>query len=192
MHPDDMVWTKNQFIEVAKAPGKRISGTFRLHHADGDWRWIEAIATNMLEEPSINAIVINYHDVTERKLHELELEAESMLAQALSEPLEFQPLLERLLEAARHAIPAADKGSILLTEPDGKLRIRALSGYADPRLQGFVFASNTGYAAQVAREQKPKIFTQVREPNSVRYDGEIEDAKDVHSAIAAPLMMQDR
>ncbi|HCK65267.1 MAG TPA: hypothetical protein DHW49_03300 [Anaerolineae bacterium] len=192
MHPDDMEWTKNQFTEVAKQAGNRQSGIFRLHHADGTWHWVEAIATNMLGEPSINAIVINYHDVTERKLHELELEAESMLAQALSETLELQPLLERLLEAARHAIPLADKGSILLVEPNGKLRIRALSGYSDSRLQGFVFASDTGYAAQAAHEQKPLIFTQVRENEKLRYEGEIEDAKNIHSAIAAPLMIQDR
>jgi PAS domain S-box-containing protein len=192
MHPDDMEWTKNQFAEVAKQTGNRQSGIFRLRHADGTWHWVEAIATNMLDEPSINAIVINYHDMTERKLHELELEAESMLAQALSETLELQPLLERLLEAARHAIPAADKGSILLVEPNGKLRIRALSGYTDSRLQGFAFASDTGYAAQAAREQKPLIFKQVREHESLRYEGEIEDAKNIHSAIATPLMIQDR
>ncbi|MBL8050177.1 MAG: GAF domain-containing protein [Anaerolineales bacterium] len=192
MHPDDIAWTRAQFELVAKEPGSRQSGIFRLRHANGTWRWIEAIATNMLADSSVNAIVINYHDVTERKEHELELEAESMLAQALGETLELQPLLERLLEAARHAIPSADKGSILLSESDGKLRIRALSGYNDSRLQGFVFASDAGYAAQAAREQKPLIFSQIRTHDELRYDGEIEDAKDIHSAIAVPLMIRDR
>ncbi|MBX3037285.1 MAG: GAF domain-containing protein [Anaerolineales bacterium] len=192
MHPDDVAWTQSQFAEVAKQAGNRQSGIFRLRHTDGTWRWIEAIATNMLDDSSVNAIVINYHDVTERKLHELELEAESMLAQALSETLELQPLLERLLEAARHAIPSADKGSILLVEPSGKLRIRALSGYTDLRLQGFEFASDSGYAAQTAREQRPLIFTKIRGQDELRYDGEIEDAKDIHSAITAPLMIRDR
>ena len=67
MHPDDMEWTQKQYLELIQEPGRREKGEFRLRRADGTWRWMEAIATNMLSEPSVNAIVINYRDVTERK-----------------------------------------------------------------------------------------------------------------------------
>ncbi|MBI4674174.1 MAG: PAS domain S-box protein [Chloroflexi bacterium] len=131
-------------------------------------------------------------DITERKLHERELEAEAMVAQALGETLERQPLLERLLAAAHHAVPVAEKGSILLIESDGRLRIRALHSYEDPRLQNFAFASDKGYSARAARERKPLLIADARADAAIRYDGEIEEARAIQSAIAAPLMIEDR
>ena len=67
MHPDDLEWTRGLYVKLIQEPGSRQRGAFRLRHSDGTWRWVEAIATNMLDDPSVNAIVINYRDVTERK-----------------------------------------------------------------------------------------------------------------------------
>jgi PAS domain S-box-containing protein len=67
MHPDDLEQNQNLYAELIQKPASRQSGTFRLRHSDGTWRWVEAIASNMLNEPSVQAIVINYRDITERK-----------------------------------------------------------------------------------------------------------------------------
>ncbi|MGC8857343.1 MAG: GAF domain-containing protein, partial [Anaerolineae bacterium] len=131
-------------------------------------------------------------DITERKHHERQLEAQAMLAQALGETLELQPLLERLLEAARHAIPAAEKGSILLVEGDGRLRVRALNGYTDPRLKNFAFASDLGHSARAVRERCPLLIADARADPEIRYEGEIEEARQIRGAIAAPLLIQER
>ncbi|MDP1713827.1 MAG: PAS domain S-box protein [Anaerolineales bacterium] len=73
MHPDDQAWTRNMYAQVVQTAGSIQEGVFRLLHADGSWRWIEATATNLLDEPSVQAIVINYRDITERKRAEEEL-----------------------------------------------------------------------------------------------------------------------
>lgn len=67
MHPDDLDWTSNAFGTLLREPGSRQQGSFRLKHSDGSWRWIEAVAANMLDEPSVQALVINYRDISERK-----------------------------------------------------------------------------------------------------------------------------
>jgi diguanylate cyclase (GGDEF)-like protein/PAS domain S-box-containing protein len=67
MHPDDLEWISPQFAEVAGVPGDRRSGIFRLRRSDGSWRWIEAVVTNFLHDPAVEALVINYRDITERK-----------------------------------------------------------------------------------------------------------------------------
>lgn len=70
MHPDDMDWTRSLYLNLIQEPGSQQRGTFRLRRSDGTWRWVDAIVTNMLNEPSVNAIVVNYRDVTEQKLAE--------------------------------------------------------------------------------------------------------------------------
>ncbi|MGZ9223950.1 MAG: PAS domain S-box protein, partial [Anaerolineales bacterium] len=67
IHPDDLHWTRHLYTNILQEPGSRQQGSFRLKHSSGTWRWVEAIVTNMLDEPSVNAIVVNYRDITERK-----------------------------------------------------------------------------------------------------------------------------
>ncbi|MEO8356444.1 MAG: PAS domain S-box protein [Chloroflexota bacterium] len=67
MHPDDMAWTQSVFSKLLKEPGSRQHNSFRLRHSDGTWRWVEAVVTNMLDEPGVEAIVVNYRDITERR-----------------------------------------------------------------------------------------------------------------------------
>lgn len=83
MHPDDLERTQLLFAKLVKQPGSRKSGSFRLKHRDRSWRWVEAIATNLLHEPGIQAIVVNYRDITSRQEVEDALRRKEMiLAQA--------------------------------------------------------------------------------------------------------------
>lgn len=100
LHPEELERIQKQFAEVVREPGNVIHSTFRLKHADGTWRWVEGIGTNLLHEPSVRAIVINYRDITERRNAEEELhESEER----------FRLLYNSSLDA------------ILLTIPDGRI-----------------------------------------------------------------------
>lgn len=70
MHPDDLAWTQEMYAYIVQTPGNIREGEFRLLHANGDWRWIECSATNLLDEPGVHAVVLNYRDITERKVVE--------------------------------------------------------------------------------------------------------------------------
>src|SRR5262249_19024402 len=72
IHPSDRSRAKAAF-ETARVD-KRANGTeFRLRHADGGWRVVEAMATNLLDDPSVQGIVISARDLTERRRAEGEL-----------------------------------------------------------------------------------------------------------------------
>jgi PAS domain S-box-containing protein len=73
VHPDDLERVQNQFAALVQDPNKQARDQFRLRHRDGSWRWVEAVGTNLLAEPSVGGIVINYHDITERKQAEEKL-----------------------------------------------------------------------------------------------------------------------
>jgi PAS domain S-box-containing protein/putative nucleotidyltransferase with HDIG domain len=68
IHPDDRAATQAVLQQLVETPGVKRSYTFRFRHKNGDWRWMEAVGSNLLAEPSVQAIVVNYRDVTERRM----------------------------------------------------------------------------------------------------------------------------
>ncbi|MDP1546640.1 MAG: PAS domain-containing protein [Anaerolineales bacterium] len=191
LHPEDRRMALEEYKKLTQ-PGQEFDIECRIIRPDKRLVWIQdkgKVLRDSSGDLYLHGVMV---DITERKLRERELQAEAMLAQALGETLELSPLLERLLDAARHAIPAADKGSVMLMEPDGGLRIHALSGYIDQRLKGITFFDGTGYAIRAARKKRPMLFSNVHADDALRYDGGIEDAQDINSAIVAPMLIQER
>ena len=73
VHPDDVLIVQSQLAKVMTGGlGSTSNFEFRMAHADGEWRIIEGIVTNLLDERDVGAIVLNGRDMTER--HDLERE----------------------------------------------------------------------------------------------------------------------
>jgi PAS domain S-box-containing protein len=66
-HPDDRAAAVQMLEEVIHQPGVHREALFRLRRMDGTWCWMEGVVNNLLDEPAVQAIVINYRDITERK-----------------------------------------------------------------------------------------------------------------------------
>lgn len=131
MHPEDLGWTRLAFNDLLHEPGGRRQGTFRLRRSDGTWRWVEAIATNLLNESSINAIVINYRDITERRLAEEALLKSEQRFRALFEDMpaaiweEDFSQVKKYLDSLRQQ-GVADFHAYFASHPDATLACAAL------------------------------------------------------------------
>src|SRR4029453_5367580 len=80
VHPDDVERTRAAFAEVLRQPGVPIDPGVRVRHKKGEFRDIAVVAVNPLEDKEIGAVVVNYHDVTDRRRAEQALrESESRL-----------------------------------------------------------------------------------------------------------------
>src|SRR6266545_688415 len=66
IHPEDQADIRARLAALPEQPGESATAHGRVRHADGGWRWIELVANNMLAEPSVGAVVLNYRDITER------------------------------------------------------------------------------------------------------------------------------
>jgi PAS domain S-box-containing protein len=87
MGPEDAARARDILVELHDRPGEQIEAEFRLRHKDGTWRTVAGVATNLLHEPAVRGIVLNYRDVTiERDMSRQLREAESR-RQALLESM---------------------------------------------------------------------------------------------------------
>ncbi|MDZ7708343.1 MAG: PAS domain S-box protein [Trueperaceae bacterium] len=75
IHPDDVDAVQERLERALEAPGAVFESRVRIHRADGAWRWIDVTMTNLLSEPTVGALVVNYLDVTERVVAEQALES---------------------------------------------------------------------------------------------------------------------
>jgi PAS domain S-box-containing protein len=66
IHPEDRDATTAKFLGVTDRTRDSSAAVFRLQTASGEWRVVEATATNCLDDPAIKGIVVNAHDVTEQ------------------------------------------------------------------------------------------------------------------------------
>jgi PAS domain S-box-containing protein len=72
-HPDDLPYVLSTLNELSKDPSLVLTIEYRFKKKDGTWKWIESTFSNHLEEEGINAIVINFRDISDRKKAEKEL-----------------------------------------------------------------------------------------------------------------------
>jgi len=85
VHSDDVAHTRQLFSRSLESPGETIPFQFRKKLKDGTYLWMEAYGKNLLDDETIRAIVINYRDITERKLAEQELILQKTYFQQLFE-----------------------------------------------------------------------------------------------------------
>ncbi len=76
VHPDDIHLILQVLHSAIQSP--RISQPkieYRVRHLNGSWRFFEAVATSLLDDPAIGGVVVNCHDITDRKKVEEALRA---------------------------------------------------------------------------------------------------------------------
>jgi hemerythrin-like metal-binding protein/PAS domain S-box-containing protein len=98
IHPDEKAAAAQLLEQIVSHPGIVHEASFRLQHQDGSWHWMESSLSNLLDEPAVQSIVINYRDVTEQK----------MAAVALRESAERNILQASLLNQVHNAVIATD------------------------------------------------------------------------------------
>jgi diguanylate cyclase (GGDEF)-like protein/PAS domain S-box-containing protein len=115
IHPDDLPRVLSDFADMTNL-GDSVRTEFRVQGPDGSVRWMEEIATNLLDEPSIRAVVGNLRDITARK------EGEQSAARLLA-----------VVEASHDAIFSVDPDGRVTSWNGGAV---ALFGYEPDQIVG--------------------------------------------------------
>jgi diguanylate cyclase (GGDEF)-like protein/PAS domain S-box-containing protein len=68
IHPDDMSFLAESFTTLVADPNPHvIKGEMRLRHKGGSWLTLEAVGSNLINNNVVEAVIVNYRNITERK-----------------------------------------------------------------------------------------------------------------------------
>jgi PAS domain S-box-containing protein len=108
-HAGDRARVAEAFARAVGRPGGTAAVEFRLAHHTGDWRMVEGQFNNLLADPAVRGVVVNFRDITERRRTE-EMRQAKEAAEAASR------LKSEFLANMSHEIRTPMNGIIGMTE----------------------------------------------------------------------------
>jgi PAS domain S-box-containing protein len=133
-HPDDVPVLAKVVEKLLEQPGKPFPVIWRRRHKQGHWIWLEGVATNLLDDPSVRAIVTNYRDITERLAHEARLSEQlqrlallSRITRAIGERQDLSSIFQVVAARLEEELPV-DFCCVFLYDPhDNRLTVTSVS-----------------------------------------------------------------
>ncbi|MHC1774554.1 MAG: PAS domain S-box protein [Lentimicrobium sp.] len=69
-HPEDLPMVLSELTKIISDKTYVTTIQYRFRSKDGHWRWIESTFSNLFDNPDIEAIIINFRDINDRKVSE--------------------------------------------------------------------------------------------------------------------------
>lgn len=97
VHADDRPMAQTFLDELLQTPGHVMSTSYRIADGQGNWRQLEGSVHNLLHDPRVGALVINYRDVSSRKAAEETLRESQIHLQRLNRGLRVVTEINKLI-----------------------------------------------------------------------------------------------
>ncbi|HEV8443466.1 MAG TPA: PAS domain S-box protein [Steroidobacteraceae bacterium] len=141
-HPDDLEPLAKAMEQLFLSPGKPIPAVWRRRHKDGHWIWLEGVATNLLDDPSVGAIVCNYRDITDRLAHERRLGEQlkrlallSRITRAIGERQDLRSIFQAVVHNIEDELPVDLCCICLYDSPANRLSVSCVGTKSEPLLR---------------------------------------------------------
>ncbi|HZT07253.1 MAG TPA: PAS domain S-box protein [Chloroflexota bacterium] len=128
VHPDDVERARAGLADLLRNPASPRVETFRVRHRSGEYRWLEGSGTVLSDESAVRAVVLNYHDITERRTAEIAL-------------AESEAQYRRIVTSVQEGISQIDAEDRMVFVND---RMAAMLGYAPEEMLGRPLADFIG------------------------------------------------
>ncbi|MEX2527923.1 MAG: PAS domain S-box protein [Gemmatimonadota bacterium] len=85
VHPGDRARIEAAFARLLATPGSQVSDRYRVRHAHGEWKVLEALAENLANTPGVAGVVISARDITGRVAQEEAVRFQASLLAAVGQ-----------------------------------------------------------------------------------------------------------
>lgn len=154
VHPDDLDEARRLFAALLGDPGGVRTARVRARHADGRWRNFEVHGTNLLAEPAVGGIVLNYRDVTERVRNQQIQQFLARASERFGTSLDFDATLRAIPPLV---VPSLADWCLIDLYNDGGAAERAVVYHADPAMA----ATARALEGQLLDRARPTIATSI-------------------------------
>jgi two-component system, cell cycle sensor histidine kinase and response regulator CckA len=181
LHPDDVELAASMLAEIIESPGEIRTIELRARHKDGSWIWLESRISNRLGDPSIRGIVLNYHDITERKKAEARHRAQSEILRMIAEGDPLESTLSALVKTVEE-LGDDSVCLVMLLDESGK-RLDLAAGPSVPQklkdaLSSGVDVGESGTPCGIAASSK-RLFVS----SDIATDPRLEDSREVPLSV---------
>ncbi|MBK8421481.1 PAS domain S-box protein [Candidatus Villigracilis saccharophilus] len=132
IHPEDREFTGRKFAELLQTPAATVIIEYRLQRKDGSYCWVETTATNLLDNPDVQAVVLNQRDINERKLIETHNRIIAEVQEFLLHPCELEEIYGLVPEKVKQMIGDGITASAILDEKQKTIRMGSYHGVDIP------------------------------------------------------------
>lgn len=146
IYPEDVERLRQRRLKVIEEGDDNRQREIRVKHKDGNWIWLESNVMNMLDNPVVNGVVVNYRDISERK-----------------KMTEQQALLSSIVNSSDDAIISTDLSGNIITWNRGA---EMLFGYSTQEMIGKLLSR---IVPPQLLEEEPTIMTQIKSGKYVEH-----------------------
>jgi PAS domain S-box-containing protein len=154
VHPDDFDVLLQAFLGIVGDPGGSVEFSIRVRHQDGTWRWLEGLATNLLDDPAVAGMVVNARDVTKRRLRLERHTAMSDLGREVLRSTTLDASVSSVVEVVNGIVGARHTGIVIVPE----------STYSDEHTVGALSDSPGRLTGPDAAGDRPSLRVPVGDP----------------------------
>ncbi len=167
VHPDDLNQVQKVFYALVEKDHATQKLECRYRCKDGSYKFIELTATNLSNEPLINGVLLNYHDISER----IKIEAEARNLQNQLAQAQKLESIGRLAGGVAHDIN--NMLSIIIGNAEMALDSVPTSGCLQDNIQEIISASQR--STSVVRQLLAFARKQTIAPKSLNLNNSITD-----------------
>jgi PAS domain S-box-containing protein len=197
LHPDDIATGTDSFAALLQAPGAVISSNIRYRCKDGSFRWMAAAGTNLLNEASVRAIVLNYRDVTEHKQAEARVQRQLQRLSALrtidlaiSSTFDMDTSLTVVLSVAVAQLGIHAAAVLIFNPEQSTLEYAAGQGFYHSAIQHTRLHISEGCTGQAAGQRKVVGIPNLSQAGKDFGRAELLQAEAFLSYYAVPLIVK--